>query len=57
MLLFLVTFRLHKGIMADKDSRRIFHWNHVLDSARLRAGVDALDRIESERLDRHFAYE
>jgi hypothetical protein len=57
MLLFLVIFRLHKGIMADKDSRRIFHWNHVLDSARLRAGVDALDRIESERLDRHFAYE
>ena len=49
--------RLHKAIMADKDTRRIFHWNHVLDSARVRAGVEAFDRIEAERLDRDFAYE
>jgi hypothetical protein len=30
--------------MVDASAREIFHWNHVLDTARLRSGIEALKR-------------
>jgi len=41
--------RLRKAIMADTNARKIFHWNHILDTARLRSGITALKRKRAEK--------